>query len=202
MHCKYLDQDFEQRMNGGVAYYDGKPVIVGASRGLITIVDFPEQINSRNIRKDDEKLDLTSPSLGYVNFKNHAYYVYRKPERKYKQTLTYGSVGLYDPSSNKPVTERAEALFYSKEMAAMFAGIYPKVGDVLKVLGSDLNKVKARAIDRDVCIAKDSYGILRVYYKFDEVGHINVGETIVRVPHTELAWVVSKYLKVFGWQVD
>lgn len=202
MHCKYLAQDFEQRMHGGIAFYDRKPVLVQASRGVISISDFPEQTRARNIDKDDPLLDLSSPTLGYINFKNDAFYVARKPERKYKQTLTFGAISLWNPSTNKASAQSTEAIFYTKEFAAMLLGVYPKLEDVLKTLNNDTTKVKARAIDRDVCIAKDSYGIIRVYYKYDEVGHIEPGETIVRVPHTELAWVISKYLKIYGWQVD
>lgn len=203
MRCKYLEQDYEQKMHGGVAFYDGKPVLVSATRGIINITDFPEQRErGRVIEKDDPLLDLSSPKLGYVNFKNGAYYIVRKPERKYKQTLTYGAISFWDPSTEKPVNASAEAIFFSKEFAAMLLGVYPKVEDVIKTLNNENSKVKARAIDRDVCIAKDSYDIIRVYYKFDEVGIINQNETTVRVPKSELSWVISKYLRNYGWQVD
>lgn len=202
MRCKYLDQDYEQRMNGGIAFYDGKPVLITATRGIIHIQKFPEGDLIKDIKKDDPLLDLSSPALGYVNYKNACFYVYRKPERKYKQTLTSGAIGIFNPSSTKPDDSvRMEHLFMSTEFKAMLEGKYPKLADVMSGLNSGI-KIKGRAIDRDVAIARDSYGIVRVYYKFDEVGYINPGETVVRVPHTELAWVVSRYLKEYGWEVD
>ena len=198
MRCKYLDQDFEARMHGGMAYYDGKPVLLHATRGAINIQSFPNGDNIKQIVKTDELLDLSSPVLGYVNFNLACVYTYRKPERKYKQTLTYGAIGVYDPTESKTARWDQNAVFYTEEFKNMLMDKYPKLDEVIKSLNG---KVVSRAISRDVALAKDSFGIIRVYYKFDEVGHITPGSMVVNIPSNHLAWVVSKYLETYVWKV-
>lgn len=198
MHCKYLPQDYEARMNGGVAFYDGKPVLLSAVGGVVEICSFPNGDLIKRIVPDDPLLDLASPSLGYVNMTNRTYYVYRKPERKYKQTLTYGALAYFDPLEEK-LALRIQDVFYTENFKSMLEGKYPKFEAANAIVAKAENNVKSRAISRDVALAVDSFGIVRVFYKMDEVGHID-GKSVI-IPHSDLAWVVSKYLTGYGWEV-
>jgi hypothetical protein len=187
-------------MNGGVAFYGGKPVLISAGGGLIAISDFPNGENPKNILAADPDLDLASPVLGYVNMPEYCLYVYRKPERKYKQTLTYGSIGWFDPSNmGVSLALRQNNIFYTKHFKDMLENIYPNLNAVLKALGN--GKIKSRAISRNVALGVDSFGIIRVYYKMTEVGYISPGTTTVSVPEGKLAWVISKYLREYSWEV-
>ncbi len=200
MHCNYLPQDFATRMDGGVAFYDNKPVLISAdTQGNIIINSFPDGAKIKRIPAEDPLLDLASPRLGYVNLKEYSVYVYRKPERKYKQTLTYGSIGYYEPTSSG-FRIGVDTLFYSSPFREMLLNSYPTLKTAMENLNS--KKKVSVAINRNICLAVDSFGIIRVHYKMEEVGYIKPGEFTVRIPKSELAWVVSKYLEKFDWKVE
>lgn len=204
MRCEYLPNDFEARLNGGVAFYDGKPVLINAAGGTIAICTFPEGQQIKRIEPDDPSLDISSPQLGYINTQRNCYYIYRKPARRYKQTLTHQAIDYYDPVNTDSVKNTPISLndqFYSTNFKKMLENEYPPLDGVLKALNSETSKIKSRAISRDVALAIDSFGIVRVYYKMEEVGYINPGSTTVQVPGGTLAWVISKYLREYAWEV-
>ncbi len=199
MRCEYLDQDYEQRMHGGVCFYNGQPVYLNATRGILSYVDFPLGNNPPvEIEKDDPLLDISSPRLGYVNLKNRCVFTYRKPERKYKQTLTAGAVGIFDPYGDGQ-RQDVGVMFGSEYFKNMLTDQYPTVKEAFKSLNGN---VYSRAINRNVALVKDTFGTIRVFYKFDEVGHLKLGENTVHVPNGQLSWVVSKYLEGYGWEID
>jgi hypothetical protein len=204
MRLDYLPNDFEARLNGGVAFYGTQPVIISTLGERITISNFPSGEPIKEISKDDENLDISSPQLGYVNMNRNCYFVYRRPARRYKQTLTHQSIDYFDPSADRreftPGPDIRE-LFYSKNFASMLTDKYPPLDGVFAAFNSKTSKIKSRAISRDVALAIDSFGIIRVFYKMEEVGHINPGSTVVQVPSGTLAWVISEYLKDFSWEI-
>jgi hypothetical protein len=204
MRCEWLPQDWQTRLDGGIAFYDGEPVIMGTSGTKITINTFPTGNSIKSVKPDDPLLDLASPKLGYVNTVANCYYTYRRPERKYKQTLTYGSMSLFDPCLTPAERLRVgmDTIFYSEGFLDMLTGKYPSVKEVLASFNTKVSKVKSRAISRNVCLALDSFGIIRVYYKMEEVGYIKPNEKTVRVPKGNLSWVISKYLSEFQWEID
>lgn len=202
MHCDYLPQDYATRMDGGIAFYDGEPYLLHTDGTSITLYTL-EEVKFKKISPSDPLLDLSSPRLGYVNWSGGAYYVYRKPERKYKQTLHYGSCACFDPTYNDQMAYAGKAVrvdhfFLSSAFQEMLLDKYPTLTTALKNLSS---KSKAVAISRNVALAKDSFGIIRVFYKMEEVGYIKPNEGIVHVPNSELSWIVSKYLSDYNWVV-
>lgn len=199
MRCKYQEQDYATRMDGGIAFYDGRPVWMHVAGAVIAISNFPKGDNAKKISSADPLLDLASPKLGYVNYEGTAYYVYRRPERKYKQTLNYGSCSLHSPNGTK-IVHHIEHVFSSKGMLDTLNNKYPSLADTMARLKTQ--KAKAVAISRNICLAIDSFGIIRVHFKMEEVGYINPGEKIVRVPKGAVAWIVSKYLEGYDWVVE
>lgn len=209
MRVKYLPQDLNQRLHGGIAFYDGKPVMVsigGDSGTSIFITSFPKEGELVEIDENDEKFDISSPALGWVNGKTRCLYVYRRPERKYKQTLSQSSVSFFNPLKNANDQNTFEdfvdnnSMFFSEAFKNMLLNEYPSNEEVFKAL--DAGKVKSRAINRDVAITVDSFGIARVYFKTEVVGVIRVDERVVDVPHSEHSWIISKYLSEFNWRVN
>jgi len=202
MHCNYLPQDWATRMHGGVAFYDNHPVTVAVDGATIYINSFPEGKIIKSIKFDDPLLDLASPKLGYVNLPKKAFYMYRRPERKYKQTLTWGSCSLFDPakSPNNTRNDEIDRVFLSTHMKDMLLDKYPSLTLVLASLKA--GKATSKAISKNVCLSADSFGIIRVFYKMDEVGFIKPDEKVVNVPKGKMAWVVSKYLENFDWVIS
>jgi len=199
MRVKYLHQDFDQRLNGGVVFYDGKPVSVySAGNGLLQLHSFPEGDPTVLVKPDDTKLDISAPRLGYVNIGGKAVYVYRKPLRQYKQSLTVSALETWTPLSKRP-THAIGDFFGSKQFYEMLIGKYPNPAAALKFVSEKTSR--SMAMGRNAALAKDSYGLIHVFYKTDEVGTIeDPTDPVVDVPSREMATIVSTYLD-FGWRI-
>jgi len=196
MRCDYLPQDIITRVDNGICLYKGSPVLIRVNGNLFYLYEIPSEKLVAQVPFGDPEIDLAAPRLGWVNTKSTCYYVYRRPERRYKQTLQAASLRVFNPMDE----ESAERIFWTKGFVDMLQSIYPTVGDALKVL--DAGKIHGRAISKDVAIITDSFGIKRVYLKTEEVGRINPGEKTVNIPKDTLSWVVSKYLEGFDWVVN
>jgi len=202
MRCKYLPQDYSARIHGGVAFYKGVPVLIHVrDNNTLDLVGFPTEEIVAHILPDDEDLDLSAPTLGYANYKKYAVYWYRRPDRKYKQTLTNSSCqGFYPGQEDAGWHTMNEEQFYSNSLKNMLMDTgYPTLSEALLQLNG--KKVTSIAISRDIALYKDSYDITRVYYKTNEVGHILPSTGVVVVPEAENAWIISKYLSEINWTV-
>lgn len=195
MRCDYLPQDIMTRVDNGIAFYQGKPVLVRVNGSVFSLYDVPGEKLVGTIPFNDPELDLAAPRLGWVNTKTSCFYVYRRPERRYKQTLQASALRVFNPM----VEVSPEDIFWSKGFISMLQNVYPKASDALLTI--DSGKVFGRAISKDVAIIVDSFGIKRVYLKTEEVGRINPGEKFVNIPKDTLSWIVSKYLEGFDWTV-
>lgn len=212
MRCKYLPQDLNARLHGGIAFYGKKPVYVEIVDNQIRLFslrgDYIGVIN-----EDDELFDISSPDLGYVNINqkignkpdNTAIYVERIPNRRYKQTLTLPSLNAtysYIRGENRNAHFNLELVWRDKCFEDMLIGKYPTLEEALLRLNKTSPRTISVAINRDICLYKNSYGQMKVYFKGDEVGFVRPGENIVRIPPSGRAWVVSKYLDGFSWEID
>lgn len=195
MRCDYLPQDIVTRVDNGIAFYKGKPVLIRVTGNLFNLYEVPSEKIIAQVAYGDPEIDLAAPRLGWVNTKTNCQYIFRRPERRYKQTLQHTALRAFNPMEE----ERVETIFWSKGFVDMLQNTYPKASDALKYL--DTGKIDGRAISKDVAIITDSFGIKRVYLKTEEVGRINPGEKIVNIPKDTLSWVVSKYLEGFDWVV-
>lgn len=196
----YLEQDYEQRLSGGVVFYDGQPVSLLASHGTITIYSFPGNDLIGNIVPTDKKLDISAPRLGYINIGGRAHYVYRKPLRQYKQSLNANSCAVWTPL-RKEATAAIGDIFQTRQFKEMLLGVYPPLSSAIKFVTE--KKGRGMAISRSIALVKDSYDLVHVFYKTDEVGVIEDLESrVVRVPSQAMAGIVSKYLHGFDWKIE
>lgn len=212
MRCKYLPQDLNARLHGGIAFYNKKPVYV-------EIVDSHIRLYTLNgnfigiIPENDELFDISSPQLGYVNVRSSSksingrvIYLERIPSRRYKQTLTPASVNAFFPYLKKgPESDASyvlETIWRSECFEDMLLGKYPTLEEAILSLSKVSPRTYAVAINRDVALYKNSFGQMKVYFKNDEVGYIRPGENIVRIPPSGRSWVISKYLDGFSWEID
>lgn len=201
MRAKYLPQDTEARLHRGVCFFDGRPYYLELmSQTVAKLTQLYGTKTPFNIELNDQRLDISSPKLGYLNAKGGlAVYVYRKPERKYKQLITAGSVNSFIPLKGSGLYS-GEVLYetmMSKQGESMLLGEYPTLTKVLKKLGE--GKIQSLAISRDIALAMDDKGIVHVFYKMDDVGVIK--DKTVEIPSGDVAWVVSRNLEGFDWVV-
>lgn len=203
MRVKYLSRDMETRVHGGIAFYRGQPFYVELSReNRLSLSPLTGEGDPILIASNDPELDVSSPSLGYINFGGYANYVMRRPERRFKQVVSPQSLicervmtgGFVGPDT-------LLNMLFSKEGESMLLGKYPSVKEALERINSG-KKVVSVAVSRDTAIAKDSFGTLRVYNKLEQVGYVREGTNIVVIPKDELAWVISKCLEGYDWVVE
>lgn len=208
MRCKYLPQDLYARLHGGIGFYGGEPVFVhieGDNQNKIVLYGFDGEVVKKEVKENDPLLDISSPELGYVNDDHGCFYVYRRPDRRYKQTLTTASLGVRSGDGSifgSRDTDRLNDAFHGRYFRNMLMGKYPSVEKAFAKLSQSKKAASSIAIHRDVGLYRDSFGLIRVFFKGDEVGKINPGENIVRIPHDDKAWVISSYLNEFSWEID
>lgn len=167
MRCKYLPQDLEARLHGGIAFYNKEPVKVIIEDGRIVLYTFPDMKRFKAIEENDELFDISAPRLGYVNYNSDAIYVYRIPERRYKQTLTISPLRF----ETKGLGFYPEDIFESFAFKKMLLNEYPSLNDALKSLEDGAN---SRAITRDLAIKKNNITKrLHLFVKDKAVGKLS-----------------------------
>jgi hypothetical protein len=105
MRPKYLSQDLKQRLEGGVIFYNDTPHFVSRANSSnskpLTLVPLIDMNSSGfTVKLDDERLDISSRPLGYVNHRGRAYYLIRNPSRRYKQSMCIASLSMFCPDQN------------------------------------------------------------------------------------------------------
>lgn len=187
MRCKYLPQDLEQRLGGGVAFYNKEPVKVIIEGGKIRLFTFPDLIPIKYIQESDELFDISAPRLGYVNYDREAIYVSRRPERRYKQTLTFGplqfsnSTGFYEGD-----------LFECKAFKRMLMNDYPSLNEAMTMLSSKYSSV---AITRDLAIKRNqSTGRFHLCVKGKTVGKLSADTRTFEIKKGLDPLVIDKFI--------
>ena len=200
MRVKYLPQDAEARLNNGICFYDGRPYHLKLLSQIVAeLHPLYGKREPIRIETTDAKLDISSPELGYANAKSgSAVFVYRKPERKYKQLITHGSLLGFQPLIGHVwYSESIHELMYSKAGESLLLGQYPSLEEALtKVKEGSISSI---AISRDIALAVDHHKEIFVFYKMDNIGILK--GNIVEIPSGDVAWVISRYLEGFSWEV-
>lgn len=200
MRVKYLKQDFEQRLHQGICLYNGRPYslsLFNAKYVQLSPIHSESKLEAQTVEITDPLLDISSPSLGYVNHGPQALYLMRKPERRYKQTLTAASIEVFDPNGGDGWSGN---VVYSKGAEEMFLNVYPSFEEALS--GLSRKDQVGIAVSRNIALTRDSFDITRVYYKTDFVGTFDMSNNTVVIPNGEIAWVISRYLDGVGWRLE
>lgn len=199
---KFKPQDYLQRFADGIAFYSGLPYRVMIDRNDIHLVCLVSgDIKYRSVQ-NDELLDVSSPPLGYINTSDGAIYITRIPRRRYKQCIDAQSVeeSMLKSDGHKVLDRRLGGSLFTKNFYDSYANEYPKLESALKML----KKRQSVAISRDFALTLDELGIIKVWYKYDQIGWIDPLNTkICKVPDTDKGFLISYYLtNSFGWEVE
>lgn len=214
-----IPADQNQRFNGTIICYKGVPYYVSMD-GPVMLLYSLEQMNpgagvrpriAHKVDPYDDDVDISSIPLGFVNFAGlqSVVYCYRMPKRKFQQGISEHTCHFeWLPDHTKVEGQqrvyRMRDVLYTLEFIASVTQQYPTLEEALKTL-KDWKETYKRgevAISRDVALAIDAMGIIRVYYKNSQVGWIPPGKCIVNVPSTEMGWIVSMYLSGFKWEIN
>ena len=207
MLCKYNARDYQQRLGGGIIFYDGAPFVVTETYdNYFTLQSLKNYPRSERVQVDatSNLLDLSRQPLGYINFKGNAYYLLQDPNRQYKQSLSASGLHAFDVTNRKNLpggNVTISSALFSTPGYNMLMGIYPTLESSFDKL--EKKSVTSVGISRNVAIAIDSLKIKRVFYKQVEVGYTtpDLGNKII-IPSDEYAYIISRFLRNFSWEVE
>ena len=203
MRQKYKSDDVRARLHHTIIRYNGHPYLAEvSSEGLISLRNVANGNLEATVNSDDEKLDISSISIGYVNVSDPKYrtavYLKRQPLRRFKQgieisTLSQTVLGKFSEVNHQTI------LSYGFVDAVL--GRFPAIAEALNML----TKLgwHSVAVSRDVALRRDGEYI-KVYIKDKEVGYMEAGgrDREVIIPTDEVSYCYTHTLMdLKGWTV-
>ena len=181
MRCRIPDRDLTQRLDQTICRYKGHPYYVRhGDMNTLYLYDLENrQTRLHVINKNDVELDISSVPLGYLQLNKYSLNV--------------------DPLPG----DRASIInIYSKAFKDMILGNYPPLFQTVEMLRASPESM-SMCISRDIALKWDpKFMLIYVYYKNEEAGWIPDRSHTVIVPGREQAWIVSKLLHGFGWEIQ
>lgn len=212
MFNKYRASDHAQRLEGSIVRYKGWPCILhinvprvppngeaGGNPGDFRLVPlykgspFAEVV----INPHDPGLDISTVPLGYFQAGQSALWIQRNPVRRYRQGVCYTNSYVYPIGKNRDNTD-FEYVFCSG-FEDMVLGKKKTLEEAISLLTNE--KYHSVAISKDLAIYRKD-NIFSLLFKKEDVGWIVPGTKVIKVPSESTAWVISRYLEPYGWEVD
>lgn len=187
MKCKYQDFDLNQRLHNSFVMYGDEPayVVVETCEDSFSrmIIYRSTDANSMYYCEDDEitksdvkplliidqydpdtldeKFDISSLQIGYINTDFGTYYMKRNPHRAWKQGLSPDSAVTYNVGDlGYGCDVNAYRLMRSEGFVNSIKNIYPTVSEAIELL----KKQKAISISKDIAFKRVG-NLIQVYLK-------------------------------------
>ncbi len=199
----YIKQDdVHMRLHNTYCMYDGKPVFVtvnvGYPVGDVTI--YPpgslDAAKAKIINITNDKFKFVFPELGYVNYKNCAVYLGRRPDRNQRQGLDpascYATVHAQNDSRLPP---SVSTIICSENFIPNLEGIYPSLQEARKLLKEDAQSV---AISKRVAIGFVARNLLGLFYDSRLIGACNIKHDVFSITEDRLPSLVLSRLTNLG----
>jgi len=145
-HPFHSAEDTHMRLNGTIAFYKGKPVMVAVQDGMQEDKDkiSVRTLNGRKwatIKVTDPEFSYDAPKLGYVNMGTDTVWVARASVRQQKAGLP--RAGLYLSSCFlENIPYRAEHVHDTKNLEAALLDNYPSFDESLqKIIDREVNSI-------------------------------------------------------------
>lgn len=135
----------------------------------LTLYSLDGMILWGEVDSNDERLDIRSPELGYVNHDqlNIAMFVFRVPLRRQKQGINEENC-FYSIFSREP---RMLELKYiqSNCFLQMLKGVYPSFEETKNLLINSSNSIQSRAFSRDFALWKEKDSSIKLLKRDTEI---------------------------------
>jgi hypothetical protein len=197
--------NYEGRLHNTVVLYDGWPCLLtvqGIDRFNLTPLHSKSQFVPIVIKPTDPKLDISPTNLGWTNTTegslDNAVYFMRHPVRKWRQGLCETNTSCQTILNGLPRKLPIREYLYRKGFEDSMRGVYPTLDEAFDSLKKGAKSV---APCREIAIV-NSGDIYKVYYHMDEVGWITPGKKLVKVPRSENAYYISKWLRNLPWVIE
>lgn len=173
--------DSQARLSGTVVTCRGEPCFVHSVQGLNTnqiaqVTFLPYNPRSKEFKIEEIPLTRENfevnrlPQLGYVNGKNFAYYLSRRPVRGIKQGLCRGNVDIPNPYDGP--APNFETLISKKEFVDMLLGKYEAFRNVFDhVVYSD--EMTTKAFNKQYALELDEMESVTLNYRGLKVARAN-----------------------------
>lgn len=199
----YIKQDdVHMRLHNTYCMYDGKPVFVtvnvGYPVGDVTI--YPpgsvDVLKSKVINITNDKFKFVFPELGYVNYKNCAVYLGRRPDRNQRQGLDPGSCyAIVHAQNDSRLPPSVSTIICSENFIPNLEGVYPSLTEALELLKEDAQSV---AISKRVAIGYIGRNLLGLFYDSRLIGTYNRKREMFSITEDRLPSLVLSRLTNLG----
>ncbi len=196
MRNKYKGQDVKNRLSNTVIRYRNNPVFCKTTEDGLTLNLFSFKNRSHliaSVDPEDPNIDISSLSLGYLQFNGIAVYVKRMPRRIYKQGIDVQHLDYKPLFSKNDRREVDLSTFFSE---SVFNSLMDKFSS-LTVAITMMTKSAASsvALNKNVAVMREGK-LLRFYIKGYEVGFSDLTDpNTVHIPSSPEAWVHSVLLE-------
>lgn len=200
MKCPWdSPNDIQRYLSGSVVRYEGHPYYVTFD-GISTfsLYELTDQVNRKmSIKYDDPDLDVDSPELGYYMDGGRVLRLERQPQKQYSQGLTKNNTSVFTLDGKNYPSYKHPLL--CQGVANMLLGVYPSLDEAFAILETK----KEVALSRDVAMNSNGKGYpYTVFFKGETVGFVMPNTRKVVVPNTSKAWIVSRFLAEFTWEIE
>lgn len=162
-------EDMRMRLHRTITMYNGEPFLTRVNEDKlennIVYLYALDKANDRYVHKikvEDPKFSVRAPELGYISFRNDAYYVMRKPERKQFQGLTSNSVCLLDGDDLRGVP--INAWFLSTSMKDCILGRHHSLNDAIAKMHEDPD-INGIPVHRHAALRYVNGNLLGIFYR-------------------------------------
>ncbi len=204
MQCNIATADLNARLNGTICMYKDIPYFIMCSDSQHTekihLCDLLTKNPLQEISVKDPDFDVATPPLGYIQIKkNQVAFSERLPHRQFRQGVTQGVIHFSFFSQAQRMTLHSEA-FRDTMMKQ-----YRNLNKILIDLIAD-PEYGEYALSNDVALVKSVAGVVKVYFKHEEVAFSSLSELkkkspSIHVPTSTKAWITERYLSKFNWTI-
>lgn len=204
----YSQADAVMRLDNTVCLYDGVPYFVlvdpGNAPDGVVLVDLHKVTNFvgmagpekyQKVKYTDPKFEYKSPTLGYMQWRRHAVYVKRIPDRKQRQGLAPELIkGSVNEAEN--VNPNSFNMLYSDNFREMIQGKYRTQHEAVEmILGGNFHSVP---ISRTLAFRKLGGKTMALDFKTKFVGTKEADESHFKLFSLPEAGFLSKILARHG----
>lgn len=203
MRNKYRGKDIRDRLGGTIVRHKGHPYLCEADDdGSVALYSLEGLgLIARIDPIDNEELDISSLTLGYVNIDHPDYklavYLKREPTRQFKQCVEVSRLSQV-PLKNG-LSNIHHKIILGKGLVDCVLNRYPTFDQAMMMITK--RGFASVAISKDIAIKRET-DLLKVYLKTDEVGYMKLGTKKLIIPETNISYYASLFLsEIKDWEI-
>lgn len=174
-------EQVNMRLVNSVIMVDGQPVYVhGCSQDFsierdvscISIHYFRSDGSEGSCFVDSQDIDVRNLRLGYVNTRQHTYYLARTPGRQQSQGLTRRNTYTYVTGQDEPSANMFDEFRRHGSLYRMLSNEYPTIEQCAAKLNDYNSGVTSIAFHKHFALVRnDNFDFLELHFKNERIGY-------------------------------